>query len=566
MAMRTRNRNGVTALNKVSGKIGKTPNVPNTNPKIFTVTHVFTVFVVLFSLFVFWQNHISADFDTLVIRSTDDFAFSYTLRQYHENSNDIRSWLVMNEYGYGWIYWFIIKMLTFPAYWLFVRTGIELPLVILPRHISLAFAIGCMYLAYKLASLYTKEEYLKATAAFMFPLFSTCSYFAGRFGTVPQTAFFCMLACYWTAKENAMDRKKLFYVLLSLAAACATKLTAIIIVPTLGLLIFSRFNWSFSMKNLVLWLKAFIPAAVIGIFLLSPAFIFAPIAPQYAKDSFHLIKVYVSLAQGGDVSFFDNIYNFLHAYSFMPIVILLLTGVFIKAFMAFRGEKRNFDFFCYASGFTSSILIFCALIKHGSLYVILYSFSIGCLWSLGVLALNYLPHRYLIKWACIMLVVGQVAFMGGNVWLKKDNNILKYYQNRVSAETEIEEYKQIRETMFERSKTFSLVQDVRFRYLISPLKYKNVQSKMIENDFGSLSYENVDIAYILLDKQAVGFLPENNFLSAIATLDGEQQEQYQRDRASRKQLVQNGSYNDHQYELLLETDNGFLYGLRLDDD
>ena len=102
---------------------------------------IFVSSICLIFIFFFIQNFIfSSSFDILLFRSVDDYAFQSSMRSIHENMMQLKvdKLFIINDYGYGWIFWIIHSLITFPFYLISIL-GYDFLLISMARNISLLF-------------------------------------------------------------------------------------------------------------------------------------------------------------------------------------------------------------------------------------------------------------------------------------------------------------------------------------------------------------------------------------------------------------------------------------------
>lgn len=219
-------------------------------------------------LYLFIENFIfSASLDLLHFRGIDDQVFQAYLRGFHLDSKVFN---VSHGFSYGWVYWLPLIILTYPFYFLSVNFGIDLPLATLPRQISLLWMMGTAYLLFKISGIYTKDTFLKSLVLLLFLCFHTTGYFSLRFGTIPQIMFFSALTFWLAARKETLAPKDCYWIAVSMAAAIATKLSALLIAPILLLIVADRFSWRLNQKNLGIAVRSFLIAAVSYLALAQP--------------------------------------------------------------------------------------------------------------------------------------------------------------------------------------------------------------------------------------------------------------------------------------------------------
>ena len=206
----------------------------------------------LFFTILFVENFIfSSSFATLQLREIDDVAFQYSIRNMHEaiSAFKLDGLIKLNDYGYGWIYWIIVGLITYPFYLLALLTDCYVPLISIPRQISLAFVIGSAFFIYKSLSVYSKNEFLKFMAMILLMSFPAFGYFGLRFGTVSQVMFFSILTFYLTIRKDDHEKKDLKSIAIAAAACVGTKISGALILPLIGFILADRMKWSINKDN-----------------------------------------------------------------------------------------------------------------------------------------------------------------------------------------------------------------------------------------------------------------------------------------------------------------------------
>lgn len=192
---------------------------------------------------------LSGDADLVGMRHYDDLAFQMELNSRYTNFS-FDSFINMNGYGYGWIYWFLVMIYCFPGWLLCRYFQISWLLLVTPRLVSVLLSFASVFVFYKLICLYTEEKAIRLTAVFLMPLFPTLNFYSSLFSCNPHVALLSLLAVYFMAKakridqDRAMFTKALRYSLMFLALAIGIKLTSVLILPIYGLLLLNRINFS----------------------------------------------------------------------------------------------------------------------------------------------------------------------------------------------------------------------------------------------------------------------------------------------------------------------------------
>lgn len=523
--------------------------------KIHIVFYLILFFIILT---VFCENFIAGtSFDLLGLRTIDDQALQASLRKYHEQP--LSQITFMNDYGYGWFFWFPMYIITLPLYFVYRFAGIAWPLIVIPRMQSLFFSVLCLFLMYKIVSLYTKNKLIIVTAIFLMPIFPTGAYFAGRFGTNPQTAFFSMLSVWYVLKNSKIDTIDLRKVLGSFALAMGTKTSAIIIAPILILLVLERYGWKFNKRNIVIWIRESFFAFILMVFTISPAILLAPFNIQNATNSFNVLYSYVS-QRSGSADIILNFGGFIgESYFLMAAVLLFLGLIYLSA-----TQKYKRDFLWLFCGSALGILFLCRTIDYGSMYIVIYGFAISFVLPLGLIALEYINVKdikiksRIVSVICCLMCVQQLFFIGGKVIRNDSYSILAYYDyymNNVSA------YNARHNALLDNNNGNIIVfVDWSVPAIVSSLGHEDITYYTIWNDLGVY---NQEVNNIVLDKKCDAMTKTQEELQQILDENENSLSQSKQlrmnDFYARQSLVYNNRLFDSEWKLYYEDEGVLMY-------
>ncbi len=557
----------------MNGILCEEKTVMNKKTKLLPRYLLFTV-MISFSLIFFLENFVfGTSFSLLSFRNIDDMAFHSSLQTYH-NCSGIQL-LYMNDYGYGWLYWIIIWLITYPAHLLFEATGISWLLIVLPRMYSLALCIGCSVLCYKIVDIYTKNEWIKMAIVFLMPLYPTAGEFAGRFSTVPQVAFLSMLSIYLVIKKDLLDRKSLRNAMLIFALAMATKVSAIVTAPLLILLVLSRYGWRFTWTNIKVWITEGLLAVVVMLVTMSPIIALAPLDFEMAAQSWDMLLSYwLSNQTKGDVAVnFTN--SILFTYS-PGMALVLEGGLLLLAAYGMRQIKKNkyeiyhWDYVILPIGYFIGVIYLSFSIGNGFLYVFMYATSISFILPFGLLLLDHIKVskerllNALIVFVTIGISVWQIAIIGGRIEKKQTYNVFNYFQKGIVSKQDIANMRNMEEVVsqLDLPQVNYLIDSYSIINFYNSFEHDNVGYALtIFNNFGTIALEDANL--IVLSKKSVGFYSDSDFKKAISQMDTETQEQYRIDRETRITLVETAQFLDQNWTLIYEDDNTYMFA-RLD--
>lgn len=520
------------------------------------------------TVIVFLENFVhSSDFSILSLRCIDDVAFQASLNKYFNVSGS--DLLLMNDYGYGWFFWFPMYLLTYPAHLLQSATGVGWLLIVLPRMHSLFFAVMCSILAYKIVSVYTDNGWIKMVVVMLMPMFPVDGYMAGRFSPNNQTACFAMLSLYLLIKNNNIDRKKLRSVLCIFALAMATKASAVCIAPMLTLLILSKYNWRFSKSNLIVWIQESVLAIFLMLFFMSPAVMLPFVNFNNAKQSANILLTYI-LERQTNADIVENVFYTIGFSMGKNVGVFLIAMLMFSAIIIYRNrEEKRKDYLWISLGYLVGLIYLSATVSVGSIYVFNYLFPICFAFPFGFLGLQYIKikneqvKKIVIICVSIFFTGLQLYNIAEKINCESEYNLLAYYQNSRKSEEK-------KKCIYAMEKTLDELNMEQINLCIDylgPISFYSVQEHSnvgiclsYWNNMGELYNDNTNI--IVLSKDSIGFYSDSEFENEINSLDIREKDKYLKDRNARNMLVQTDSYAGKEWEKIYEDDYTYMYKLK----
>ncbi len=481
---------------------------------------VFTIF----SFFIFLQNFLFSDsFAYLHLREIDDLAFQASLRQIHQDISafHLDRLIKLNDYGYGWFFWIIQAVLTYPFYLLAIYFDWYMPLIIMPRDISLAFTLGSAFFIYKSLSFYSKDEFLKFLALIFLISFPAFGYFAMRFGTVAQVAFFSSLTFYLTIKNNNYQKSDLKNIALAAAACVGTKLNGALILPVIGMIMAHRLNWQLNRENLKKSFYFLLNLLFFAVLFSDPSLFLSFFKPQYFFSYITSIKDNSHLALQGD--FFKTLrevieIGYLNFYLALIVALVLLGNIFVK-------EDNRQDLFFAGMWMICSLILLVKIMSMGTLYIINYSMVIMYLAVFFVISLE--SYNKLGRIIAIMFIII-------NLGLNYKNNFgyysdFKYFDLRKNSEVSdkieasIAIKKLIADPKNDFDKKINVLMDFRAIFPYAHLERENLNVQYAFDNFQIAQKQIIgDFDYISLNKASPFFSSEADFSKFIAKIQDEQ--------------------------------------------
>lgn len=526
--------------------------------------YLLAIIIAYISILVAMQSlTLSNTFSTLNFYCIDDSAFQASLAGYAQK----HGWdlLCMNDYGYGWLFWFPMLIITLPAMMLKEATGICWLLIYLPRLYALFFSVLCSVLCYCIVGRYTKNEWIRMAIVIAMPLYPAGGYYAGRFSTVSVVAFFSMLAMWLVIRKDALTRKDLRWALLAFAAAMGIKASAVVAAPALALIILNRYDWKVTLKNCKLWLEEIVIALVALIGFASPAILLFPLAPNQAYSSLKLLGSYLLGNQTLQGTFDPMALISYSTFQWTAAVfILLLSGLAVwGCYSIYRQKKAEMiwrDYVALPAGYGIGVLYLCLTVHSGLAYQFMYATAISFLLPFGLLLLEKFSARrggnFFIICACVVCCIAQLFYIQQHA----DSGLLAYSHDIASQIEKIESTKDVRSAILEADlDEVAFLADYQSPYMAyNPYEDHNLAFSCTMWDDLS-NWKDFDCNVLLLSKSARGFLDESSFQQQISNLDLVAADTARRDREERTRLVDTGEFNDHLWNLAYEDKFSRLY-------
>ncbi len=319
----------------------------------------------------------SSSFECTVFKSIDDTAFNEAMNsfQYYLKRIHLSKLLNFNEYAYGWIFWAINGIATFPFY--LIKSE---PLTIAgARILELLFSFGTLYLLYKIAGNYTKNAFYKWAVIIPTALSEFFITYAISFDTTSMMRFFGVLSVYFILKNKELTNKNIIFSAISLAAVAGVKLTGIFFMPIVGFLALNKIEYKLNKENLKkigIYFLVFIPCFIL---FTNPGLFLFFVYKEKVKAFFELYGYFLfeySKRNIGLVAENSSVWNLIYKGCIERFYLLIPTCVFlILAFcQSINGIKRKkYDFLIIHAFTLLAILYFALTIKIGAIYIAKYT-------------------------------------------------------------------------------------------------------------------------------------------------------------------------------------------------
>lgn len=526
------------------------------------------------TMIVFLQNFLlSNSFSALQFYCFDDAAFHESLKAFSQlYGKDMFSLNVYMQsggflsYGYGWIFWAVMCIITLPARVIFDSFGVSWSLIIAPRMFSLFFAVMCSVMAYKIIGKYTKNEWIKLAVVICLPMFPAGAHFAGRFSTVSVGAFFSMFAIWLVIRNDTLTRKDLRLALLSFAVAIGIKVSAVVAAPMLALLILNRYGWKFNSENLKLWISECLIVVVETLFFISPAILFYPFMQTQARASIDILWSYMQKNQS--ISEINNPFELISHTNYNWIswlFCILLVVMFLIGFLGVFKDKRQDlflkDYMAISIGLVIGVLYICLTINSGVDYQYMYCTAISFAIPMGLVILQHIPkvHDSLLKYGIAMVCT--ICCISQLFYIRNNDILLSYLIPVKSVKDQIETIEPIHDAISDLGlDTVVMLADYQAPYMVyNSLESKNFLYRICVWNNDLYAYTDEQINVILYSKLAPGSKSDEEFQNMISTYDPVLAEAAIQDRNARKLLVDQGIFNQKKWVKIYEDEFSYIF-------
>lgn len=529
------------------------------------------VFLIVFLLG--YENFIySSNFGDLTFRGIDDIAFQTTLRRIHLaiDSLNLMQLVKINDYGYGWIYWFFLAVCTYPFYLLNKYYSIACPLIVAPRQISLIFSCLSLYYLYKLFKVLEFDKVTSSIALLCFSLLPSFGYFSLRFGTVSSVMFFSLLSLYFAFLQFKSKRSHNIKSIVALSISGAIKLNGLFIAP-LTLLLLSIddlkkkkykaiiFNLIYFTAFLVFFTIPFIYLLPLAPFIISgPSFYYQAII-NYINTMKHFIGI-TNISPITDSPFKDFISGVFHNFYIFTVYIILFYGMFSLAFKSFL-NKYALLFLLFA--YIPIIYLFFNVKNPDSAGI--YFTSISFIFFLGINFIHSKMRNFI-----LFFILSLLSFSLINQDLlnpkKYDFSHFSYFFQEKSDKSNLIKANKIDTCLnfsFEdKKKNMAIAIDYEIKSNLNPLEFPFSCFLYIFANLSSSSNScNKPFDYFLIDSSAVALQNDLYFYKNLYMQDQKTHDSLLQDRHLKSDLVKYGKYVGSKYKLLCAIDNIKIYKL-----
>ncbi len=517
--------------------------------------------VMVFENFLF-----SSGFDILSFREINDVAFHATLKRVHVDLSQghLDKIFFINDYGYGWAFWFPVALLTYPLYLINNHFAIAWPLVAAPRQLSLAFGVLTLMVLRKIFLTQRQPEWVAAVAVLILVLFPTFGYASLHFGTTSQVFFFTILSTYLALQDTPSTTKGRMLIATALAVAGGVKLTGLLVGPLVFFLVILRYEYTTLKRFLVDFVVVFTVFVFLLMVFTNPGLLTYPLNNSVAHDYFTTLSHFYEVTKRGDISFaqpFKRFYDIF--FNGMPTLIAL-SLLFVGLLAPVLGQGAQRRELGLITGVTALIMGYLFLTvsngQSGVLYFSAISFVLllGSIWwsrqRIGIPVLALIP----------MLLFGDMLH---NAWLqhKIDRysfNHLAYFVIDHKSQAPLDLSEKVSACLDVDTKVWSghVFIDYRVQTKFNSLSAPNASISVAFNNLaGHRKYYQRPIDFVVTHTKSPGSLPQGAFDHMLKTMDPKSASELADDRQSRLTLAQGDAFDGRRFKLLCDLGDALVY-------
>lgn len=520
----------------------------------------YTVTALVIAL-LFVENFIfSSQMGYLGFREVDDVAFQSSIRKVHFNmlAGDVGNLLTINDYAYGWIFWFTMSLITFPFFLLSHYFQIDWPLIVAPRQISLLFAVLCLLTLRKILKRFAMPEWGVAGAVVMFALLPFTGYFSMRFGTVNAVMFFSMLSLYLAMRDQPLDRMELAKIAISLAVAGAIKLTGLMIAPLVLFYVYIKLREQQSGKPLPAWVvKSAVLFCVAGILMAAPQLPYVIFKPERLLAYLHSLQHFIEVTRipSGSENPWQRLYEGAFGTGGVALVYAVMGFGLLMGCIVEKNRRAEFI------AITSALILvgaYLAITVKNALSIGSYFTCISFVFFIGLVPL--LKRNWSI-WLLVLLV-GILMADATNRSIGELNgkssawSHMSYFAKKQLAAPKLDLAEKTLDCI-NGHQPASQVKHIFLDYsapsLINSLSWPHACVSLAWNNLDYQSkYCDTPVDFVVLDKHAVGYLPEKEFENRINSTNQTTADGFLRDKASRASLESSGRFGLQKFSLVCD--------------
>ena len=223
--------------------------------KILSVEGIFVILLFILFCYLFVENFVfSESYEMGLLRYMDDYNFNVRLNEWQTSlkEHNFQQIFCFNQYAYGWIFWALHGIITFPFY----ISGMEQMVISTLRNLSLIMSFATLYFIYKILGYYTKRNIYKILAILCIIFSHEFILYSLTFDTTAMIRFFGIVAIYYVVRDKDLSIKTIVFSALCLGVSVATKIIGAVFIPIVFLLLFDRLRnneLKDKFKKIVLW-------------------------------------------------------------------------------------------------------------------------------------------------------------------------------------------------------------------------------------------------------------------------------------------------------------------------
>jgi hypothetical protein len=528
--------------------------------------------IVIFS-FLFLQNFVlTENFELFTLRSLDGFNFHVELRKLHDYLAHGEIKKILKEsffFGYGFIFWISFALITFPFY-LF---DAEQLIIITTLEICLIFQMLCLWVLYKISSIYSKSELTKISICFLGSLFGIFGFFGLHFYAITPVAFFELLALYCTIRiKTSPTKKDLIIIALLAAVAVGIKVTGILIMPAICLILADRCKWVINkenQKNFFIFILVFFTGTII---------LSHPYFSNYSSylETINSFRNYTS-SNGGTIINDNLLFMFNKGVvgNFLPgIALLSLLIIFVvRIFLDLKLETSRRRDFLYILLNCLMALVYCLIsVKRDPIILANYLLAFAFLFLLSLTVKDYWKYctnlQKLIITGSISTILISTAFYRFNIGINKNDLDLRnprYIYNLENNESKNKidamlQIKKITQEYRKNNEEISIIYDYQILLPYSRIRQGIIAINYLDNINITQNWYEKEFDFIILGKKSIIMKASDDIIKEqTANVTKERLEDFLASHKIVEKLLKHGEFKKSKYRLLYDGQDMLIF-------
>ena len=500
--------------------------------KILSLEGIFVILLFILFCYLFVENFVfSESYEMTQFRLADDYSFNETIYRIQSDLKElnIKGIFSCNDFAYGWIFWALHGIITFPFYLL----GWEQMTIATLRNISLIMSFASLFLIYKILGFYTKNKFYKITVIVSILSTGVFAIYSMHFDTTAMIQFFGLLSIYCIIRDKNLSKKTLILSAIFLGISVATKVIGAVFVLIAGLLLLDRLKGnsiSIKLKKTGLFSVVFFTSTI---FFTNPELFLFFILKDELLQEFEYYNYFANkLTFTSSININGWIFTLTDQFYKNELTILFLLLYFVKIIRDLINKK--FDYIYYLLGIVILPILFLFIDEGNSNLIFIKYYAVTMI--LLPLSLIELEHYKKIGYfiASIILVIAYINILVSLRPIYIDSppiskkiityNLFYEIQNYFKKNNDITLYYELHDLII--GNDSNTLKTVCYNETVPAVSVESIRRNLLYDyslNWENVLYSNVSISnecdYYLIRREAYRYVPEDMTEEYIKKVD-----------------------------------------------